>query len=171
MGGSRPYSTILVRPGPLRPNSSAARFVEQRHLYMVCSGWQYVLFDTRKGIWHGPDEPCFGHCHGSAFVIGPNPSVPALSDLRKGKPVTQQSLLRIAQAVEELRQVADPIAREMEDWRQVAVRLCDKVGGRNRLATIPGVSAPYLGRMLKAEKPMTAEMVERLAAVMKNADA
>ncbi len=94
-----------------------------------------------------------------------------LSDLRKGKRVTQQSLLRIAQAVEELRQVADPIAREREDWRQFAVRLRDEVGGRNRLAKLLGVSAPYLGRVLRGEKPMTPEMVERLTALIENAEA
>jgi plasmid maintenance system antidote protein VapI len=42
-------------------------------------------------------------------------------------------------------------------------RLKDKVGGRNKLATLLGVTGPYIGRVLSAEKPMTEELIKRLA--------
>jgi plasmid maintenance system antidote protein VapI len=37
-----------------------------------------------------------------------------------------------------------------------------KWAGRNKLATLLGVTGPYLGRVLSGEKPMTAEMIGRL---------
>jgi plasmid maintenance system antidote protein VapI len=42
-------------------------------------------------------------------------------------------------------------------------RLKEKVGGRNKLADLLGVSRPHTGRVLKGEKPMTEELIERLA--------
>ena len=42
-------------------------------------------------------------------------------------------------------------------------RLKDKVGGRNKLAKLLGVTGPYVGRVLSGEKPMTEELIERLA--------
>ena len=42
-------------------------------------------------------------------------------------------------------------------------RLKDKVGGRNKLAKLLGVTGPYIGRVLSGEKPMTEELAERLA--------
>jgi hypothetical protein len=35
------------------------------------------------------------------------------------------------------------------------------LGGRNKLADQLGVSRPYIGRVLKGEKPMTEELVEK----------
>ncbi|OZA16406.1 MAG: hypothetical protein B7Y02_03320 [Rhodobacterales bacterium 17-64-5] len=88
-----------------------------------------------------------------------------LTDLRAGKRVTQQSLRRIAHAIEELRHEAEAVAHVNEDWLEYARRLRDEVGGRNKLAKLLGVSAPYLGRVLKGDKPMTAEVVARLKAM------
>lgn len=85
-----------------------------------------------------------------------------LADLRANRRVTQQSLRRIAHAIEELRHEAEAVAHVNEDWLGYARRLRDEVGGRNKLAKFLGVSAPYLGRVLKGEKPMTAEVVARL---------
>jgi len=42
-------------------------------------------------------------------------------------------------------------------------RLRDQVGGRNKLAKLLGVTGPYLGRVLRRDKPMTEELAERLA--------
>ena len=39
-------------------------------------------------------------------------------------------------------------------------------GGRNKLASLLGVSGPYLGRVLGGKKPMTAEVVSRLKYVV-----
>jgi transcriptional regulator with XRE-family HTH domain len=44
-------------------------------------------------------------------------------------------------------------------------RLKEKIGGRNNLADLLGVSRPYIGRVLKGEKPMTEELVEKLAEI------
>jgi hypothetical protein len=41
-------------------------------------------------------------------------------------------------------------------------RLKEKVGGRNKLAKLLGVTGPYIGRVLSGEKPMTEELGERL---------
>ena len=48
--------------------------------------------------------------------------------------------------------------------------LRDEVGGRNKLARLLGVTGPYLGRVLRGEKPMTEELAERLAHI-RNSDA
>jgi transcriptional regulator with XRE-family HTH domain len=44
-------------------------------------------------------------------------------------------------------------------------RLKEKVGGRNKLADLLGISRPYVGRVLKGEKPMSEELVEKLAEI------
>jgi DNA-binding transcriptional regulator YdaS (Cro superfamily) len=51
---------------------------------------------------------------------------------------------------------------EKEGWLEKLRELCDRAGGRNKLAKLLGVSRPYLGRVLREEKPMTARMIERL---------
>jgi hypothetical protein len=62
-----------------------------------------------------------------------------------------------------LRQEADPAAAAMDKALKGLRRLKDKVGGRNKLAKLLGVTGPYLGRVLSGEKPMTEELVERFA--------
>jgi hypothetical protein len=85
-----------------------------------------------------------------------------LTALRAGGRVSQHSLLRLAQAAEAFKAEAEPIAEEHAHWRQVGIELMAKVGGRNKLAKIMGVSAPYLGRVFKGEKPMTEAIVAKL---------
>ena len=85
-----------------------------------------------------------------------------LADLRAGRRVAPKSLLKLARAAEELRIEAAPVADEHGRWRQIGEELRDRAGGRNRLAAVLGISAPYLGRVLSGEKPMTVEMVDRL---------
>ena len=56
---------------------------------------------------------------------------------------------------------ADPIGAAKEKALTGLRRLREKVGGRNKLAKLLGVSGPYLGRVLRGEKPMTGQMIER----------
>jgi DNA-binding transcriptional regulator YdaS (Cro superfamily) len=42
-------------------------------------------------------------------------------------------------------------------------RLKDKVGGRNKLAKLLGVTGPYVGRVLSGEKPMTEGIISKLS--------
>jgi hypothetical protein len=85
-----------------------------------------------------------------------------LAGLREGKRVADNSLMKLFRAVEALRQEADPVAAAMDKALKDLRRLKEKVGGRNKLAKLLGVTGPYLGRVLSGEKPMTEELVERL---------
>jgi transcriptional regulator with XRE-family HTH domain len=71
--------------------------------------------------------------------------------------------MKLFRAAESLRQEADPVAAAMDNALKHLRRLKDKVGGRNKLAKLLGVTGPYIGRVLKGEKPMTEELVEKLA--------
>jgi plasmid maintenance system antidote protein VapI len=44
-------------------------------------------------------------------------------------------------------------------------RLKDSVGGRNKLAKLLGVTGPYIGRVLKGEKPMTEELADKVTEI------
>jgi hypothetical protein len=87
-----------------------------------------------------------------------------LVDLRRGRRMRSTSLLRLARAAEELRKEGSTSSAEREDWLCYAHELKDAVGGRNKLADLLSVSRPYIGRVLNGEKPLTAEMIKRLAA-------
>ena len=81
---------------------------------------------------------------------------------RAGHPIKPKALRQLARAAEALsheRRVADT---DRGGRLQQLRELHDKAGGRNKLAKLLGVSAPYLGRVLRGEKPMTAELVERI---------
>ena len=84
--------------------------------------------------------------------------------LGKGGRLTSHSLLKLAQAAEELRQEANQEAEMLGRWLTIAHEERDRAGGRNKLARALGVSAPYIGRVLNGEKPMTEELAERLKA-------
>ena len=86
-----------------------------------------------------------------------------LAGLREGRRIADESLMKLFHAAEALRQEADPVAAAMDKALKDLRRLRDKVGGRNKLAKLLGVTGPYLGRVLRGEKPMTEELVERLA--------
>ena len=70
--------------------------------------------------------------------------------------------MKLFRAAEALRQEADPVAAAMDEALRDLRRLKDKVGGRNKLAKLLGVTGPYIGRVLSGEKPMTEEIIERL---------
>ena len=92
-----------------------------------------------------------------------NVSHHTLDGLREGKRIADASLMKLFRVAEALRQEADPIAAAMDKALKDLRRLRDSVGGRNKLAKLLGVSAPYLGRVLRGEKPMTEELVEKVA--------
>jgi len=86
-----------------------------------------------------------------------------LGGLRDGKRIGDGSLMKLFRAAEAPRQEADPVAAAMDKALEELRRLRDKVGGRNKLAKLLGVTGPYLGRVLRGEKPMTEELVAKLA--------
>ena len=86
-----------------------------------------------------------------------------LAGLREGKRIGDASLMKLFRAAEALRQEADPIGAAMDKALEELRRLRDKGGGRNKLAKLLGVTGPYLGRVLRGDKPMTEELAERLA--------
>jgi transcriptional regulator with XRE-family HTH domain len=86
-----------------------------------------------------------------------------LAGLREGKRIADASLMKLFRAAEALRQEADPKAAAMDKALKDLRRLRDKVGGRNKLAELLGVSGPYIGRVLSGEKPMTEELAKKLS--------
>ena len=82
-----------------------------------------------------------------------------LAALRSGGRVSQQSILSLAKAAEDLRVKSDQASTDNEHWRKVGLQMMIEVGGRNKLAGLLGVSAPYLGRVLHCEKPMTNRII------------
>jgi len=57
---------------------------------------------------------------------------------------------------------AESVEAEKDETLAVLRRLHMEVGGRNKLAALLGVSGPHLGRVLRRERPMTAELIEKL---------
>ncbi|MGA7196814.1 hypothetical protein [Roseiarcus sp.] len=86
-----------------------------------------------------------------------------LAGLREGKRIADTSLMKLFRAAEGLRQEADPKAAAMEKALEELRWLRDKVGGRNKLAKLLSVTGPYLGRVLRGEKPMTEELAAKIA--------
>jgi hypothetical protein len=85
-----------------------------------------------------------------------------LAGLKDGKRIADASLMKLFRAAEALRQEADPKAAAMDKALKDLRRLKEKVGGRNKLADLLGVSRPHIGRVLKGEKPMTEELSYKL---------
>ena len=81
---------------------------------------------------------------------------------RAGHPIKPKALRQLARAAEALSHERRAADTDRGGWLKRLRELRDKVGGRNKLATMLGVSAPYLGRVLSGEKPMTAELIERI---------
>jgi transcriptional regulator with XRE-family HTH domain len=88
-----------------------------------------------------------------------------LAGLRESKRIADASLMKLFRAAEALRQEADPVAAAMDKALHDLRRLKEKVGGRNKLADLLGVSRPYVGRVLKGEKPMSEELAAKLVGV------
>jgi hypothetical protein len=88
-----------------------------------------------------------------------------LAGLREGKRIADTSLMKLFRAAESLRQEADPIGAAKEKALTELRRLREKVGGRNKLGRLLGVTGPYLGRVLRGEKPMTEELARKVAEI------
>jgi Helix-turn-helix len=82
-----------------------------------------------------------------------------------GKRISDKSLFRLVRATEQLRHETEPAEVENAKWLQKARELLSLVGSQNKLAKVLGVSRPFLGRVLRGEKPITAKMIERLGAI------
>jgi hypothetical protein len=91
-----------------------------------------------------------------------NVSHHTLAGLKEDKRIGGASLMRLFGAAEALRQEADPVAAAMDQALKELRRLNKKVGGRNRLAKLLGLTGPYIGRVLSGKKPMTEELASKL---------
>jgi hypothetical protein len=87
-----------------------------------------------------------------------------LAALRAGRPITELSLLSLAQAAEELRQEATSVQLARESSRIEIQALVDSAGSVAQVAKTMGISRQYLGRVLSGKKPMTVEIENRLRA-------
>jgi hypothetical protein len=85
-----------------------------------------------------------------------------LAGLKEGKRIADTSLMKLFRGAEALRQEADPRATAMDRALKDLRRLKEKVGGRNKLAKVLGVTGPYIGRVLSGEKPMTEDLMRKL---------
>jgi transcriptional regulator with XRE-family HTH domain len=94
----------------------------------------------------------------SAAGVSPH----TLRDLRKGARVPDLSLGRLVEAAERLRQKEELNRSERRVWFETLRALREKVGGRNKLAKLMGLSGPYLGRVMRGEKSITSELIEKL---------
>jgi transcriptional regulator with XRE-family HTH domain len=74
-----------------------------------------------------------------------------LAGLKEGKRIADASLMKLFRAAEVLRHEADPVAAAMDRALIDLRRLKEKVGGRNKLAKLLGVTGPYVGRILSGE--------------------
>jgi hypothetical protein len=88
-----------------------------------------------------------------------------LAGLKEGKRIADDSLMKLFRAAEALRQEADPLAAMMEKSLAALRRLKVKLGGRNKLADLLGVTGPYIGRVLSGKKPMTEELIRRVGEI------
>jgi len=77
---------------------------------------------------------------------------------REGKDISNVSLRPLVRAAEALRHEA----ADRQGWLERLAHLRDEAGSRNKLAKLLGLSAPYLGRVLRGEKPITEELVDRM---------
>jgi hypothetical protein len=99
------------------------------------------------------------------LIDGAKVSHHTLAGLKDGERIGDPSLMKLFRAAEALRHEADPVAAAMDNALGDLRRLKDKVGGRNNLADLLGLSRPYIGRVLSGEKPMTEELAERIRAL------
>jgi predicted transcriptional regulator len=72
------------------------------------------------------------------------------------------SLTQLVQAAEELRHEAETAGVEKNAARSELLKLRDQLGGRNKLARRLDVSGPYLGRVLRGEKPITSRLIAKI---------
>jgi hypothetical protein len=94
-----------------------------------------------------------------------------LAALRSGGRVPLHSLLKLARASEELRREAETENVADERWRERVRLFSVELGSVAAVAENLGVTRQYLGRVLRGERAVTAELVARLAAITATLDA
>ena len=82
--------------------------------------------------------------------------------LREGKKIHDGSLVRLVRAAEALDKEAHSASDNSGRWLKILRERRDQAGSRNNLAMQLGVNGPYLGRILRGEKPITADIIGRL---------
>jgi hypothetical protein len=92
-------------------------------------------------------------------------SAHALRNLRKGVRISDKSLFRLVWAAEQLRHETKLLEVQNAKWLQKLRAILALARSQNKLAKLPGVSRPNLGRVFSGEKPITAGMIERLRAI------
>jgi hypothetical protein len=90
-----------------------------------------------------------------------------LEGLRERKAVSNKSLAQLARAIEALRREAEATETEDARWLGVLRDLVEKES-TNKVAKRLRVSAPYIGRVLKGEKPMTQHVISRIRAYLRD---
>lgn len=89
-----------------------------------------------------------------------------LSAMRKSGRASQQSVLNVATAAEQLRHEVQSIAEKHDRIRELAVELAGRLGSVNKLALRIGVTRQFLNRVMKGERSVTEKLavaIERLA--------
>jgi transcriptional regulator with XRE-family HTH domain len=92
-------------------------------------------------------------------------SAHTLRKLRKGGRLSDKSLFQLVRAAEQLRQETESVAAVNARSVQQLREFLSVVGSQNKLAKLLGVSRPYLGRVLRGEKPITAGVFQRLRTI------
>ncbi len=85
-----------------------------------------------------------------------------LRDLQEGKRLSAASLLRLAQAAEELRREVESVKDDDDLARRVGSELAERLGSVSALAIQLGMTRQYVGRVLKGQKRMTPELKSQL---------
>jgi len=88
-----------------------------------------------------------------------------LRGFRAGRRISDKSLFRLVRAAEQLRHETEPVAAVNARWLQKLREFLALARSQNKLAKLLGVSRPYLGRVLSGEKPITANMIERIRVI------
>ena len=117
---------------------------------------KHFIFDTKAKYDISDRELC-----GQASV-----SHHTLADWRNGKRISANNLRTLAKAVEDLRRSKIADIDEKHDAFDKLRLLHKTLGSRNKVASVMGVSGPYIGRLLSGEKKISENFSQRLNAVL-----
>ena len=98
----------------------------------------------------------------SSLVSRARVSHHTLRDLQEGKRLSAASILRLAQAAEELRREAEMVRGGDEHARRIGSVLVEQLGSVSALADRLGKTRQYVGRVLKGQKAMTPALASQL---------
>jgi transcriptional regulator with XRE-family HTH domain len=85
-----------------------------------------------------------------------------LSALKNGRLVSESSLSKLMRAADGLRQEMHAQEGEHGEYLRQLRELSKMMGGRNNIAKALEVTGPYLGRVLRGEKPITDALIAKL---------